>query len=97
MNSYKNLILSYGISRVKKKVSELHKFLMDHNTEIAIITESWLTPKDIFKIPNYKIYRQDWSPTIKNKPRGGVLIAVYKNVPIEDMPQPVTCNIYHQY
>lgn len=45
---------------------------MDHNTEIAIIT---LIPNDIFKIRNYKIYRQNGPPIIKNKPRGGVLIA----------------------
>ncbi|CAD1478500.1 unnamed protein product [Heterotrigona itama] len=45
------------------------------------------------KIPNYKIYRQNGPPTIKNKPRGGVLIVVHKDIPTEDTPQPIPHNI----
>ena len=37
--NYINIILWNAIS-VKNKISELHKFLIDHNADIAIITET---------------------------------------------------------
>lgn len=95
MSSHKkhiNIILWNAIS-VKNKISELHKFLTDHDVDIAIITENWLTPKDTFKLLNYKIHRQSGPPSINNKPRSGILIAVHKNILTEDTPQPATSNI----
>ena len=32
----------------KNKIIELHKFFIDQNTNIAIITKIWLAPTDIF-------------------------------------------------
>ena len=54
MSSHKNPntnILWNAIS-VKNKISELHKFLIDHNENIAIIIEICPTPKDTIKLPN---------------------------------------------
>ncbi|CAD1475795.1 unnamed protein product, partial [Heterotrigona itama] len=69
------------------KIDEFYKLLTDHNTNIAIITESWLIPKDIIKFPSYQIYRQD-GPLIIS----GILIIVHKDITTEDTPQPATSN-----
>lgn len=57
--------------------------------DIAIIIEFCLILKNISKISNYKIYRQDGPPTLLNKLRDEVLI----EVPTEDILQSATCNI----
>ncbi|XP_043506295.1 uncharacterized protein LOC122526809 [Frieseomelitta varia] len=61
--------------------------------DIAIITETWLTPSDKIRLRNYNIYRKDGIPTNQNKPREGVLIATQKNIPVEDTPQQTTSSI----
>ena len=48
---------------------------------------------DKIRISNYNIYRKNGSPLTSNKPKGGVLIATHKNIPIEDMLQPISSNI----
>lgn len=83
-----NLILCNATS-LKNKTIELYKFLIDHNIDIAIIIEAWLWSTDIFKLSNYNIYRKDGSLSIANKPKGRVLLAVHKNIPAEDIPQPI--------
>ena len=76
MSSHRNpiIIILWNATTVKNKISELHKFLIDHNADIAIIIEIWLTPeypKDTVKLSNYKIHRQDGPPY--TKPRGGAI------------------------
>ena len=88
MNSHKNpiIIILWNATSVKK-ISKLYKFLIDHNVDIAIITETWLTPKGTVKLPNYKMHRQDGPLFANNKPKGRVLIVVHKDIPTEDTPQ----------
>ena len=95
MNSNKNPdnIILWNATSVKSRISEFYKYLIDHNADIAIIIETWLTPKDTLKLLKYKIYRQDGQLSIDNKPKGEVLIDVYKDVPMEDTPHPATSNI----
>ena len=67
-HSENSLILTlWNATSVKNKTIELHKFLIDHNTDIAIITETWSSSTDVFKLPNFKlpnynICRKDGSP-----------------------------------
>ena len=81
MATHKNLLklIVWNATSVGNKIIE-HKFLMD-NTDIAIITETWLTPTDVLKLPNYNIHRKYRSPTRSNNPRGGTLIAIRKDIP----------------
>ncbi|CAD1474592.1 unnamed protein product, partial [Heterotrigona itama] len=51
------------------------------------------SPQKTLKLRNYKIYRQDEQPSINSKLRRGLLIAVHKDIPTEDTPQPTTSNI----
>ncbi|CAD1471972.1 unnamed protein product [Heterotrigona itama] len=47
MASHRSLIIIlWNITNVKKKIDELHKFLIDHNTDIAIIIKPWLSSKE---------------------------------------------------
>ena len=82
-NKSLNIILWNAIS-VKNKITDLQNFLDIQNTDIAILTETWLAPSDKIRLRNYNIYRKDGTPTTQNKPRGGILIATHKNIPVED-------------
>ena len=64
------------------KIDEIHKFLIDRDTDIAIITESWLTPK--FQTTKYRQTRRTTNH---------LLIALYKDTPIEDTPQSTPYNV----
>ena len=49
MATHRNLLklILWNATSVKSKTIELHKFFIDNNTDIAIITETWLTPTDV--------------------------------------------------
>ena len=51
----------------KNKITEFLNFLDKHNTDIAIITETCLTPTDKIRIRNYNIHRKDGSLPTSNK------------------------------
>lgn len=74
---------------MKNKIAELQTFLDKHNTDIAIVIETWLTPTVKIRIRNYNIHRKDESLSTSNKPKGGVLIAIRKDIP----PQHISTNI----
>ena len=46
----------WNATSIKNKTIELQKFLSDHNTDIAIITETGLTSTNKFKLINYNIH-----------------------------------------
>ena len=59
--------------------------------DIAIITKkTLLASTEIFKFPNYNIYRKNGSPITINKSRGG---AAYKNISAENIPQSTSPSI----
>ncbi|CAD1480646.1 unnamed protein product, partial [Heterotrigona itama] len=60
---------------------------------IAIITETWLIPKEILKILDYTLHRKDGFPINTNKSKGAVLIAIRNSIPAEDIPQLAFPNI----
>ena len=43
----------------KNKITEFLNFLDKHNTDIAIITETCLTPTDKIRIRNYNIHKKN--------------------------------------
>ena len=85
-----NFIL-WNATTVKNKIAELQNFLDKHNTNIAIVTETWLIPTDKIKIRHYNIERR--TPSASKKSRGDVLIAIHKGIPVEDTPQHISTNI----
>ena len=96
MATYQNLLklmLWNATTNVRNKTLELHKFLTNHNTNMAIVTETWLTPINVLKFSNYNIYRKDQSLTTSNNPGGEMLLVIRKNIPAEDIPQPFSPNI----
>lgn len=66
INSSKISIILWNATSAKNKSLELTKFLNDNNTDIAIVTETWLS----IKIINYKIHRK----IMPNHLKGRVLI-----------------------
>ena len=89
-NKSLNIIL-WNATSVKNKTVELQNFLDIQNTDIAVVTETWLIPSDKIRLRNYNVYRKDETP--HNKRSEGVLIATHKNIPVEDTPQQTLPNI----
>ena len=79
-------LILWNATSASNLIIELYKFLMD----IAIITETWLTPTDVLKLPNYNVYRKDRFPITSYNPRGGTLITIRKDIPAEDNPSNLT-------
>ncbi|CAD1480115.1 unnamed protein product, partial [Heterotrigona itama] len=71
---------------------ELQKFLKD-NIDIALVADTWLAPADMLRIPDYEIIRRDRTAEDGKTPRRGILIAIYKEIPVEDTIQPTTTTI----
>ena len=87
-------ILLWNATSVRNKGKELHKLLNELDVDIAMITETWLTPTDAFALPGYTIVRKDRDiQTGKKKHAGGVLIAVHNRIQTEHTTQPKTTHI----
>ena len=87
-----NIIL-WNTTSVKTKILELHNFLLRHHIDIALITETWLTPTDTIRLQGYEIIRRD-RPTSNGKTQGGgVLIAIHRDILSEDTIQPATTQL----
>lgn len=86
-----NIVL-WNATSVRNKKQELHKFLIDDQIDIALITETWLAPNDPFHLPDYNITRKDRNKQQGRIHAGGVLIATH--IPIDHPPpQPGTTSI----
>lgn len=89
-------IIIWNATTVKNKTTEIQRFLSDRNAHVTINTEIWftlVTSKNVIKISNYSINRKGGLQSSANKPRGSVLIAIHKSIPVEDFPQQITINI----
>ena len=73
---------------VKNKIAELQIFLHTQNTNIAIVTETWLSPSDKIRFRNYSTEKTE-SPQLQINQEE----ATHKDIHIEDIPQPNTSNI----
>lgn len=82
-NHKKTLNILWNATSVRSK-AELYRFLSDHNVHIVIITETWLILKTLSKCQTSAYIGLQSSA---NKPKGGVLIAVHKNISVEDISQ----------
>ncbi|VVC92580.1 unnamed protein product [Leptidea sinapis] len=52
-------IIYWNASTLRGKARRVNAFLQDHRADILLVSETHLRPSDIFKIPNYHIYRKD--------------------------------------
>lgn len=69
-------IAAWNANNVIYKKQELIQFTIEHNTDIILISETWLREANKFKIPNYYTYREDR----KTGPGGGVAILIKKTI-----------------
>lgn len=67
-------VVAWNTNGLKPKITEFTNYLTHNNIDVALLTETKLTPNDVVKIKNYIVYRVD-RPTNG----GGVAIAV-KNI-----------------
>ena len=83
----------WNATSIQNKKSELQNFLIEHQVDIAIITETWLSPKNLFHLQHYNIRRKDWTVNPGESTRGGVMIATSNKIFFEDHTQPTSTEI----
>jgi exonuclease III len=71
--------ISWNCQSIKPKLNELALFLICHNIDIVLLSETWLKPEIKFSISGFDCYRCDRS-TGSSNPHGGVAILVNKNI-----------------
>lgn len=69
-------IVSWNCQSIINKICETSDFLLKHDIDIALFTETWLTPNKNIHIPNYTTYRFD---RISGQ-HGGVAISIKSNI-----------------
>lgn len=75
-------ILLWNARSITKKKAELTATMVNKNVDVAIITETWLTPNTTFKINNYNCIRQDREDGRKG---GGCVILVKNSIPFAEI------------
>lgn len=68
---------------ILNKKYELQQFLAEEDVDIMIIGETWLNNNHEFRIPNYKMYRNDR----QLRPHGGTAILLKRNIPHASQPK----------
>lgn len=84
-NLHQLALLNWNANGISSKRMLFIDFLTRHNISIACVTETFLTPKQNFKIPNYRVYRSD-RPS--EKASGGVAVIIKKNIQHEPIVLP---------
>lgn len=86
-------IATLNLNGLKGKKIEIIRFAEDHSLDIFLLQETWLKGER-FSCPNYTIFRDDRT----NRPLGGTMILVKKNVKAYASPNPdVTGSIEGTY
>lgn len=75
-------ILNFNIRSLTSKLGELTELLRDHDIDVAVITETWLTTDRRLSIKGYTIHRHD----NEHQRGGGVLIAIKRTLPHTRLP-----------
>lgn len=75
-------VLNWNARSVRAKKIELGTFLVEHDIDVGIITETHLSPKDGFSIANFSTIRLDRTSSTG----GGVAILVKKSVSFRTIP-----------
>lgn len=75
-------IVTWNARSLRPKVIELGQFLTDKNIQVALITETHLSPNIKLSIPNYSIIRYDRDEA----KGGGVAIVISKHVKYRILP-----------
>ena len=71
-------IMQWNARSIKNKKEELTKYLVDHNIQIAAITETWLAEPDLFHISGYNIIRND-----REDGKGGICFLIQNKLPYD--------------
>lgn len=69
-------IMSWNSQSILNKIPETHNHLEVNDIDVALFTETWLTPQKHIHIPNYTTYRLDRSDGL----HGGVAISIKQNI-----------------
>ncbi|KAI5706013.1 hypothetical protein M8J75_004026 [Diaphorina citri] len=80
---HKLAILNWNANGIDSKKMIFTEFLVRHNIDIACVTETHLTSCQRFKVPNYRIYRNDREPGATpwdQKAAGGVAVFIKKSI-----------------
>jgi exonuclease III len=81
-------IVVWNVNSIKSKKSELSNFLSINNLDIVAISETKLTPKHTFSMPDYCVYHADWNHFV-----GGVMLLVKNNVRRDQFMLPNVVNL----
>jgi exonuclease III len=81
-------IVVWNANSIKSKKSELPNFLSINNRDNVAISETKLTPKHRFSMPDYCVYHADW-----NHFGGGVMLLVTNNVRRDQFVLPNVVNL----
>lgn len=65
-------IISWNCQSILNKIPETHNYIHSNNIDIALFTETWLTPAKNIYLPHYTTYRFDR----QTGPHGGVAICI---------------------
>ena len=75
-----------GLNGKSSKIAVARTVLTDQNIDIALITETWLSPGDTLRLPGYEVHRKDRENPDNSTPREEVLIATHNSISIEHTP-----------
>lgn len=76
--SHKLSLLNWNANGLTSKRVIFIDFLACHDVDVACVTETHFAPGQNFKIPNYRVYRDDRIPA--GKASGGVAVIIKKNI-----------------
>lgn len=79
MNELK--IISWNCNGIKNKTPELTAFIKENKTDIILLGETHLNPRDKLTIPNYYTYRTDRPKPANCPTTGGTAILIRRNIP----------------
>lgn len=81
--------LNWNARGLKNKMNELEQLVSERNTDIAVITETFLKPDTLVKLSGFSCHRHDRLASLG----GGVAIFVKENIGHCALPTPTNTNI----
>lgn len=73
-------IIHWNCNSITNKLIELQNFTKNHKTDIILLNETHLSPKNHLKLSNYITYRNDIPIKKGTPPHGGTAILVHRSI-----------------
>lgn len=83
MSAKKMIALQWNSRSVRHKKSDLFYLINKHHPSVLAISETWLKPDSIFRVPGYSCFRDD-----RNDGHGGALLLVNRSIPYNRLNLP---------